>query len=224
MSLQKSLTSSANTLDKNVDSFVKNETYINLVRVAFIGYAVFVEKVPDNVIHMFNNFGVRLFVTVMIAYLLFKDVVTALLLALCFILSVQELKKRGVTVSPMMNTFNNYPSINNGVAPMNNSMPSQASVNSDGDIPSQPSVFEMPLVRNREVMPEDVPDPAFRTMTQNIVEGSFTTDAQFLDAQSNSVQGADPDTGIKTFVNQHGSQGLDVPLGRDPVASMHSAF
>ena len=210
MSLPKSLTSGANTLDKNVESFVKNETYINLTRVALIGYAVFVHKVPNEVINAFDKFVVRLVVSSLIAYLLFKDVISALLLALCFILSVQELKKRNTVVKPMFNTFNNYK--------VNNSVHANMNMNNDSNSMGPVSTFM------DAVMPEDVPDPAFKTITQNIVDGSFTTDAQFLDAQSNGVQGADPDNGIKTFVNQHGAQGLDVPLGQDPEASMQSAF
>ncbi len=219
MSLSKSLTSSANTIDKNVDSFVKNETYVNLFRVALIGYAVFVHNVPDNVINLFDKFVFRLVITLLVAYLLFKDVITALLLALCFILSVQELKKRGNLAKPMYNTFDNYGAL------LNNTADSDKQLNTPSNTSSENNIKDpINSLLSATIMPEDVPDPAFKTMTQNIVEGSFTSDAQFLDAQSNGVQGADPDTGVKTFVNQHGAQGLDVPLGQDPLASMQSAF
>lgn len=208
MSLQKSLSTTANKFDKSVDGFVKNDTSINILRAGLLGYALFVKNVPDAVINAFDNFAVRLVTAGMCAYLLFKDVVTALLLSLCFIMTVLELKNRRGGVVPMANQFNNGPSPN----PMATASAPPPVVrdagNEAGNFPN----------------PEDSPDPAFRTMTQNIVEGSFTSDAQLRDAQSNMIQGVDPDAGVKTFSNQHGAQGLDVPLGFDPESCEASAF
>ena len=152
------------------------------------------------------NFLLRLLVSSSIAYLLFKDVITALLLALCFILSVQELKKR--TNSPMMNNNAQGPSPNPSMTSVLNSF-----------------VPDLSFGNNNNSNPEDTPDPAFKTITQNLVEGSaFTTDEHLKKVSTNQVQGVDPDEGVKTFVNQHGVQGLDVPLGFDPVASESSKF
>lgn len=212
MSLQKSLTQLSTETDKHVTKFVKNETQVNLLRVALIAYSVFINKVPSQVIGLFDMFAFRLVISGMIAYLLFKDVVTALLLSLCFIMSIQELKKRqGGVVSSMVNNFDNTeapspnPSMTNTGAPVNHQQP-------------------MFLDEEPGADPEESGDPAFKTITQNLVEGSFTSDQQFKDAQNNGVQGNDPDVGVKTFVTQHGAQGLDVPLGLDPDASKASAF
>ena len=40
------------------------------------------------------------------------------------------------------------------------------------------------------------------------VPQSFTTDAQFLSAQNNTVDGSNQNTCVSTFANQHCTQGL----------------
>lgn len=208
-SLQKSLSTRTTKFDKSVDQFVRNDTNVNILRVALIAYAVFIDSVPNEVIQLFDIFAIRLLVTLSVAYLLFKDVITALLLALCFILTIQELKKR-LSVPYRIN--NTSVSVNS---------PSPNPMMTGGSILRPSLSFGNESGNN----PEDSPDPAFKTMTQNLVEGSaFTTDEDLRKASSNMVQGADPDEGVKTFVNQHGTQGLDVPLGFDKESSISSKF
>jgi hypothetical protein len=213
-SLQKSLSrlsAGTNSVDKKVNSFIKNDTNINVLRVVLVAYAVLIDSIPDQVIFLFEHFGVRLVVSALVAYLLFKDVITALLLALCFILSVQELKKR-------INGPVNLVETNQNMVQFNGVRPSPNPVMTSGN--------QQMFVNNASAKnPEDRPDPAFKTMTQNLVEGSaFTTDEQLRNIGTNMVQGVDPDEGVKTFVNQHGAQGLDVPLGFDPESCQTSKF
>lgn len=208
--LQKSLnrlSTGTSQVDKNVDAFVRNETYVNILRVSLVCYSLFIDQIPNEIIYSFQNFGLRLFVSASVAYLLFKDVITALLLALCFILSVQELKKRKYGVPQHNNNNNVGPSPNPLGSLLNSFAP------------------DLSFGNNNNVNPEDNGDPAFKTMTQNLVEGSsFTTDNHLKKASTNFIQGVDPDTGVKTFVNQHGAQGLDVPIGTDPDACTASSF
>lgn len=215
-SLQKSLSrlsTGTNSVDKKVNNFIKNDTNLNALRVILVAYAVLIDRVPNQVITLFEHFGVRLVVSSLVAYLLFKDVVTALLLALCFILSVQELKKRmngPVRVIENNQNITDFDEVGPSPNPNMNSRNQQAPLNNTSQYPEDP---------------EDRPDPAFRTMTQNLVEGSaFTTDEQLKNVGTNLVQGVDPDDGVKTFVNQHGAQGLDVPLGFDPDSCQTSKF
>jgi hypothetical protein len=213
-SLQKTLSrlsAGTNSVDKKVNNFIKNDTNLNVLRVVLVAYAVLIDKVPNQAILLFEHFGVRLVVSSLVAYLLFKDVVTALLLALCFILSVQELKKR-------MNTPLTVVENNQNMGKFDEVMPSPnpGMINTVKNMSSNNT-----FTQNRE----DMPDPAFKTMTQNLVEGSaFTTDEQLKNVGTNMVQGVDPDEGVKTFVNQHGAQGLDVPLGFDPESCQTSKF
>jgi hypothetical protein len=209
MSLQKSLSRLSTNADENVNKFVKNETYVNVLRLSLVCYSLFINKVPNEAIQLFDQFAFRVVVTALVAYLLFKDIISALLLALCFILSIQELKKRNG--NPY--TSNNFESV--GPSPNPVSTSEGADLNN-----AQPMFLDSEGGQN----PEDSPDPAFQTITQNLVEGSFTDDQQFNNVQTNLVQGVDPDVGVKTFVSQHGAQGLDVPLGKDPNASLSSAF
>lgn len=217
-SLQKSLSSGTAKFDKSVDKFVKNDTYVNVLRVVLIGYSVFIDSVPNDIINLFKHFITRFIVSGFVAYLLFKDVVTALLLALCFILSIQELKKRTYG-SDIMNHNNNVVSNNNGPSPN----PILTGMNNMSKVMIQNASTMNDVPDNNA--PENSADPAFQTLTQNLVEGSaFTTDADLEKAGSNLVQGVDPDKGVKTFVNQHGAQSLDVPLGFDAEASISSKF
>ena len=81
--------------------------------------------------------------------------------------------------------------------PMNNAVPS-------GEEPYMPfhsNIEESDIEQMREAQ-----------ISENFhnVERPFTTESQFVDAQSNTVPGSDQQSCVQTFKNQHCAQGLSV--------------
>ena len=68
---------------------------------------------------------------------------------------------------------------------------------------------------NVVIQENDVIDPAFQTLTDNIRDDGdrFTSEQQFKNAQSNRIDSCDYNDQQKTFAQQHGTQGLDHPMG-----------
>lgn len=199
--MEKSISSSVSSVVKEVEKHSCDTTNNIAVQLILVAYIIFIKQIPITYLSYFNNFYFRLVVAGLIAYLLFRNIITALLLALAFIVSLKELKSRSTTRynEPVLPNLKVDDLIHTNVIQHGNQLPQDTSS-------------------------EDIPHPAFKTMTQNLVENPFTTNKQFMDVQNNMVQGADPDMGVKTLSHQHGAQGLDVPLGHDTQASLASAF
>ncbi len=186
---------------KEVDKHSCDTTNNVALQLVLAAYIIFIKRVPITFLAYFNNFYVRLVIAGLIAYMLCKNIITALVLALAFIMTLKELKNRGTSrySEPVLPNLKANDLIHTNVIQLEDQLPQDTSS-------------------------EDIPHPAFKTMTQNLVENPFTTDKQFMDVQSNMVQGVDPDMGVKTLTHQHGVQGLDIPLGYDIQASISSAF
>ena len=76
-----------------------------------------------------------------------------------------------------------------------------------------------------DAVPFEFIHPASQTLTNNLNNNSaFTSEQQLRVAQTNIINGVDPDVGYKTLKGQLGSQGLNVPRGYDPEGSGSSQF
>jgi hypothetical protein len=96
---------------------------------------------------------------------------------------------------------------------MTNSDPNMFYVKQDDRMNNR--INELTSVVDKEDFDNDV-HPAFKTMTENIANSSsFTSQSQFLDAQSNQIGGIKQNEGIKVWSNQFSAQGLDLPRGFD---------
>jgi hypothetical protein len=186
---------------KEVEKHSCDTTNNIALQLVLVAYIIFIKRIPITFLIYFNNFYVRLVVAGLIAFMLFKNIITALMLALAFIMTLKELKNRNTSrySEPVLPNLKANDLIHTNVIQLKDQLPQDTSN-------------------------EDILHPAFKTMTQNLVENPFTTDKQFMDVQSNMVQGVDPDMGVKTLTHQHGAQGLDIPLGYDTQAPTTSVF
>ena len=211
--ITKLITKPVSKLDKFIVKCMKNNMCANTLRALLVVYAVFVNRVPDQVLSLYDNFLCRLAFAAFIVYMVFVDPITALLLAAVFVLSVQE---RNYRKSSGNNVINN--GVNNGV---NNVANNQVNNN-----------LARPGLEIKDVTATDVPyeqtHPVSQTLTDNLVESGqgsdFTSTGQLKAAQNNLISGVDPDQGVKTFTNQLGPQGLNIPGGYDLEGVVSSKF
>ena len=213
----KLITKPVSKLDKFIVKCMKNNMCANTLRALLVVYAVFVNRVPDQVLSLYDNFLCRLAFAAFIVYMVFVDPITALLLAAVFVLSVQERNYRKSSGNNVVNNIANNV-VNNGV---NNVANNQVNNN-----------LARPGLEIKDVTATDVPyeqtHPVSQTLTDNLVESGqgsdFTSTGQLKAAQNNLISGVDPDQGVKTFTNQLGPQGLNIPGGYDLDSSVSSKF
>ena len=92
--LSNKLNNSMNVVNNNVKKVVQNELLINVIRVLLIIYASFVvPSLNENQLKVVNNSVVRLVVIALIVYLSFMDVVTAVLLTICVVITLHHAGK-----------------------------------------------------------------------------------------------------------------------------------
>ena len=84
----------ANNINNNVRNVVQNELLINTIRVLIIIYIAFgIPLMKDKHLNVANDNIVRLVIVALIVYLSFMDIVTAILLAIAFIVTIHHSSK-----------------------------------------------------------------------------------------------------------------------------------
>ena len=227
--ITKFITKPVSKLDKFIVKCMKNNMCANTLRALLVVYAVFVNRVPDQMLSLYDNFLCRLAFAAFIVYMVFVDPITALLLAAVFVLSVQERNYRkslgnNVANNVANNVVNNV--ANNDVNNVANNDVNNVANNQANNNLARPGL-EIKEATTTNV-PYEQTHPASQTLTDNLVESGqgsdFTSTGQLKAAQNNLISGVDPDQGVKTFTNQLGPQGLNIPGGYDLEGAVSSKF
>lgn len=220
--ITKLITKPVSKLDKFIVKCMKNNMCTNTLRALLVVYAVFVNRVPDQVLSLYDNFLCRLAFAAFIVYMVFVDPITALLLAAVFVLSVQERNYRKSSGNNVVNNIGNNV-VNNGV---NNGVNNVANNQVNNNL-ARPGLEIKEATATTDV-PYEQTHPVSQTLTDNLVESGqgsdFTSTGQLKAAQNNLISGVDPDQGVKTFTNQLGPQGLNIPGGYDLEGAVSSKF
>lgn len=209
-------------LDKTLNRQLKDPVVSTVIRVVLVLYILALSSVDRSFLELFENLYFQVFYFAALAYVAMVDPATAVLMAAAYLFSVQQLN-RGLPAAPVASEEAGDPATP-GVTEMPmaipgvTEMPMATPMNGPGAMVSQSSSegFEN---ENGVVMGE-ADHPASRTMTENL----FTSDSQFLDAQSNALPGQDQNTGIKSQTNQFSPQGLDLPSGYNPEDYLGAQF
>jgi len=225
---------------------MKNNACANSIRALLIIYAVFVNRVPNQVLSLYDSFLFRLALAAFIVYMVFIDPITALLLAAVFVLSVQERNYRRASGNGLLaigssfqQWFSNlFQRNNNGANGLNgangtnglNGANGLNGLNGANGLNGQNNNLaraELPVSEPSNV-PYEQEHPSSQTLSNNLTESGqgsdFTSVGQLKAAQNNLISGVDPDEGVKTFTNQLGPQGLNMPTGYDLEGSTSSKF
>ncbi len=164
------------------------------IRIILVIYASFVApNLNKGGALFFNNMIVRLVIAVLIVYLCYVDPCSAILLAVCFIVSVQTLNKYRIA-SISDEPADSFMNPDMGMGPPMGEMPPPPPPEERENFYQNSNTSE----ENTQVMSED--------------PSMFTSQEQLSDAQTNQVQN-DQVSQVQTWKEQLGPQGLNAVHG-----------
>ena len=190
-----SLTKTLAKTDKALTESFKDKNFVTGFRIASaLCFFLLLQAKPHD-LEFVNNLFFRLAYLCLVAYVMMVDTMSAVVLAGLFVMAVYTANGRKTLAMELTGSDVVIPVPESKVVP-------------------QSVKHGAPEERILEKGFDDNGHPAYRTLTENL-EGGFTSGDQFRDAQDNRVPGSAQSTSVKTFVKQHGVQGLDFPRGFD---------
>lgn len=190
-----SLTKTLAKTDKALTESFKDKNFVTGFRIASgLCFFLLLQAKPQD-LEFVNNLFFRLAYLCLVAYVMMVDTMSAVVLAGLFVMAVYSANGKHTLAMELTGNDTVIP------APESKAVP-------------QSVEHGAPEEKILEHGFDDKGHPAYRTMTENL-EAGFTTGDQFRDAQDNRVPESSQATGVKTFVKQHGVQGLDFPRGFD---------
>jgi hypothetical protein len=182
-------------LDHTLKNFINNEYITNGLIVLCVLYLSFgLDNMSSELLKIFDNNVVRLLLLVLIAYITHNKPVVGILLAICYVLSVQHLNSTKVNGLPVEGYW---------------------SENNDDD-ENNPHGLQAPEPDHAALVDrDDVPTgDGHETFDDYQVCDSFTTPEELGDAQSNKLSGQDAQ--VQTWEQQLGPQGIgSEPTGQN---------
>jgi hypothetical protein len=214
------MNSVVNKMDTQVSGILKN-TYINWgLRIILVLYAAFANVPEGSMLQsLAENIVFRLAVAVLIVYLSFNDPTLAILLSICFVITIQAVNKNKVSeITKMSEKF------------YGNSLEEEEEVDERFNGEGEEKIVDE-AEEDEEVEEEEPPtgegassstegfngcnkeDEEEQEGFSNFQIGApFTSKDQLNDAQSDKVYGSD-ESSIQTFKKQHSAQGTGDPPG-----------
>lgn len=185
--------------NKTAAGFLNNKNMSMGLKALLIIYAGFsVPKLMGNHVQIFDNVLVRVLVAGLVVYLSFHDTTLSLLLAICLVLSIQELNKLKTTsainnMQDMESFDGHHDGHDDGEMLDENLEQFQSNQQSDNSGEQSNELTSGGLCRNSGVY--------------------FTNDNQLNDAQNNNVESSNTMSQVQSWENQLGPQGLNHPYG-----------
>ena len=204
-----------------------DNVYISTALKVFIGlYAAFAApKLPPTLVNLMDNTLVRIAFAFVIVLTATRDPSLAIMVAVAFIITLQTANKyrlinTSLSVSqPGESTW--LPSAQDEVVSQEDEPVDH--VHDQQHVQDMMDQQMMELSNPSNNLNEEIIEPmASEPISQEPVN-SFTSQYQFLDAQSNNVPGANQESSVATFANQNSVQGLqeNVPDGNSPNGFHH---
>lgn len=203
------LGSSENVLNRALDN-----PYISTTLKVFLGlYAAFAApQLPKSLANMMDHTVVRIVFAFLIVFMATRDPSLALMIAVAFIITLQTANK-----FRLYNT-----SLSRASAGEVSWLPSVNNVTSENVVEVEGEA-EMPVVNEARTAEQSLISDNLNTVVENMegaevpnsvenassVENVFTSEQQFNDAQSDNVPGANQESCVKSWGNQHCVQGLE---------------
>lgn len=212
-----------NRIDNVLSKNLTNTTVTYVVILLGLLYVFMIKRVPTKFLKLVNQTPSKVLVALLIAYLSCLDPILAVGLTTLFILSLQELQLRNVVTSKKLVDAEDGIGDNRvSRSDISRNFLEERIVRNSDDV----KVKQLRL-EDRESSPSV--NPADRSLTDNVdSEKGYISLKKMRDAQSNLVNGADPDKPLEIFPNilnaQGMNQGLKLPSGKDPKAYSASLF
>ena len=207
-----------------------DNVYIGTALKVFIGlYAAFAApKLPPTLVNLMDNTLVRIAFAFVIVLTATRDPSLAIMIAVAFIITLQTANKyrlinTSLSVSePGESTWlpsaKDHPMMEDDEVSQDEQTPSdhqheQETVAQDAQDAQDQQMMEDSMPTN--TLSEEIIEPMASEPITAQVDSTFTSQYQFLDAQTNDIPGANQDSSVSTFKNQMSIQGLhdNIPDG-----------
>jgi hypothetical protein len=212
-----------NRIDNVLSKNLTNTTVTYVVILLGLLYVFMIKRVPTKFLKIVNQTPSKVLVALLIAYLSCLDPILAVGLTTLFILSLQELQLRNVVVSKkLIDSEDGLGDNRVSRSDISRNFLEERIVKDSKDV----KVKQLRL-EDRDSSPSV--NPADRTLTDNVdSDQGYISFKKMRDAQSNLINGTDPDKPLEIFPNilnaQGMNQGLKLPSGKDPEAYSTSLF
>lgn len=212
-----------NRIDNVLSKNLTNTTVTYVVILLGLLYVFMIKRVPTKFLKIVNQTPSKVLVALLIAYLSCLDPILAVGLTTLFILSLQELQLRNVVVSKkLIDSEDGLGDNRVSRSDISRNFLEERIVKDSKDV----KVKQLRL-EDRDSSPNV--NPADRTLTDNVdSDQGYISFKKMRDAQSNLINGTDPDKPLEIFPNilnaQGMNQGLKLPSGKDPEAYSTSLF
>jgi len=218
---------------KEVENVVKrtldNQYISNALKVFIVLYAAFAApKLPPSLVNLMDNTLVRIGFAFAIVAIATQDPSMALILSVAFVITIQTANKyRLVNADLSTNKSGGLSWLPSAQGKKSQEQEQEESEEIALEPPKEKednnseSSEKPPLLpHHTNVEKEDMVNMSYSKPSENFQDGSgnepvatrntsvFTTDYQFLTSQNNEVPGANQDSSLATFKNQHSIQGL----------------
>ena len=214
-------------LDKTIMNLLQNNVVRCLAIILGIGYVFVIKKIPTDILKYANNFYIKILVALMIAYLACCEPLYAIVVAVLFILSLQESNHR--QVSRHSKSYDGVDYKAEGVVGKEDTIETQLANKKtflENEIPNPNSECKCGC-GNTNCGCNDgsckCDNPADQNLTQNLNNG-YITDGHLRDAQNNMISGSDPDRPVEVFHKILNAQRLLMPHGHNENASTAAKF
>jgi len=221
-------------IDKEIMKFLQNDAVKCLAVLLGIAYVLVIKQIPTETLQLTNNFYIKILVALTIAYLACFEPLYAIILAVVFILSLQELNHRQVSRHSGNGGRGNYKA--EGVVGKEDTYEDQLAKKDflENVIPNPNgectcgcdcgcNCTNCSCGGNCGNGACKCGNPADQNLTQNLSKG-YITDGHLRDAQNNMICGSDPDKPVEVFHKIMNAQGLLMPHGHDDKACTASKF
>lgn len=212
-----------NRIDNVLSKNLTNTTVTYVVILLGLLYVFMIKRVPTKFLKIVNQTPSKVLVALLIAYLSCLDPILAVGLTTLFILSLQELQLRNVVVSKkLIDSEDGIGDNRVSRSDISRNFLEERIVKDSKDV----KVKQLRL-EDRDSSPSV--NPVDRTLTDNVdSDQGYISFKKMRDAQSNLINGTDPDKPLEIFPNilnaQGMNQGLKLPSGKDPEAYSTSLF
>ena len=235
----------------NVDNFFQNDYVSWGLKILLVLYAAMVAPQLNRQVSMiFDNIIVRLIIAVLIVFLSFYDVTLAILLAICFVVSIQTLNKHKITsITTMPENFannemeddmeeedmednmmmeNNQENMENfrnmsmeGTETNNNMMMMEGTENFMGGAMPEENYMRVDGLTEQENRMTNNQNLSNDVSMCGGPNNQFTTQTQLYDAGNNYVN-QNQNNSVATFCPELNPQGFNSPSGTNLSCSLQS--
>ena len=201
--------------DKSVGEVLNNQYFAYGAKIFFVLYAAFMaDNLPLGAAEVLNHALVRLFIILCIAYCARHDPVLAIIAAIAFVISIQNLNRMKLSALNTQAQYQMAPNYENFAATQNHGMGVEDLMGPDDKDHESFSDYQTIASDSQPTADYDGTMVPKQGSAGECTGAFFTSNEELADAQNNEIPLSSENAEVKTWTNQIGPQGTsNAPFG-----------